>query len=102
MNAITKVSEITYSDVADYLRIEEYVNDADIINTLNTLLTVAKAYVTQYTGQTIEELDTLQDVIIVVLILCQDMYDNRSMYVDKENPNKVVESILSLHSVNLL
>lgn len=102
MNAITKVSEITYSDVADYLRIEEYENDTDIINTLNTLLTVAKAYVTQYTGQTIEELDTLQDVIIVVLILCQDMYDNRSMYVDKENPNKVVESILSLHSVNLL
>jgi len=36
------------------------------------------------------------------MILCQDMYDNRSMYVDKNNLNKVVETILGMHSVNLL
>lgn len=100
MNQISTVSQITASDVADYLRLAETTQDD--INTLNTLLTVAKTYVCSYTGRKIEELDELQDIIIVVLILCQDMYDNRTLYVDSSNVNKVVESILGLHSVNLL
>lgn len=100
MNQISAVSQITAQDVADYLRISEVTQDDT--NTLNTLLTVAKAYIVQYTGQTLENLDTLQDIIIVVFILCQDMWDNRALYVDSSNVNKVVESILGLHSVNLL
>ena len=100
MNQISAVSQITAQDVADYLRISEVTEDDT--NTLNTLLTVAKAYICQYTGQTLENLDTLQDIIIVVFILCQDMWDNRALYVDSSNVNKVVESILGLHSVNLL
>jgi hypothetical protein len=99
MNNISKVSQITAQDVAEYLRIVE---PTDEINTLNTLLTVAKEYVSQYTGRTIEELDDHSDFVIVVLILCQDMYDNRTNYVDSDNVNKVVESIMNLHSVNLL
>lgn len=100
MNNITKVSDITAQDVADYLRLVEV--DASDINTLNTLLTVAKVYVGEYTGRTIQELDDYKDIIIVILILCQDMWDNRTLYVDSSNANKVVESILSLHAVNLL
>ncbi|MHC1723049.1 MAG: hypothetical protein AB9836_07605 [Aminipila sp.] len=46
--------------------------------------------------------DKYEDFISVVYILVQDMYDNRSLYVDKANLNKVVEAILGLHSVNLL
>ena len=100
MNNITKVSDITAQDVADYLRLVEV--DTSDINTLNTLLTVAKVYVGEYTGHTIQELDDYKDIIIVILILCQDMWDNRTLYVDSSNANKVVESILSLHAVNLL
>lgn len=100
MNNITKVSDITAQDVADYLRLVEV--DASDINTLNTLLIVAKVYVGEYTGRTIQELDDYRDIIIVILILCQDMWDNRTLYVDSSNANKVVESILSLHAVNLL
>ena len=101
MQNITKISDITYQDLADYLRICDTLT-ADDINTLNTLLSVAKAYVTQYTGQTLLSLDEMQDVIIVILILVQDMWDNRTLYVDTNNSNKVVESILNLHQVNLL
>lgn len=101
MNEIHAISEITYQDLADYLRICDTLT-ADDINTLKTLLTVAKAYVTQYTGRTLADLDGLQDVIIVILILVQDMWDNRTLYVDSSNSNKVVESILNLHQVNLL
>ncbi len=100
MNQISAVSQITAQDVADYLRISEVTEDDT--NTLNTLLTVAKTYICQYTGQTLENLDNLSDIIIVVFILCQDMWDNRALYVDSNNVNKVVESILGLHSVNLL
>ena len=100
MNVILTVSEITAQDVADYLRICEPTEDD--INTLNTLLTVAKVYIGEYTGRTIQDLDNYKDIIIVVLILCQDMWDNRTLYVDSSNANKVVESILGLHSVNLL
>lgn len=100
MNAISTVSQITPQDVADYLRICEPTSDD--INTLTTLLTVAKVYVGEYTGRQISELDEYKDMIIVIFILCQDMFDNRTLYVDSSNVNKVVESILDMHSVNLL
>ena len=100
MNRISTVSQITAQDVADYIRISEVTQDD--INTLNTLLGVAKSYISKYTGRTIQELDDCEDIIIVVLILCQDMWDNRALYVEDSNVNKVVESILGLHQVNLL
>lgn len=100
MNNITAVSQITVQDLVDYLRISEVTEDD--LNTLSTLLTVAKVYVAEYTGRTIQELDDYKDIIIVILILCQDMWDNRTLYIDTSNVNKVVESILNLHAVNLL
>lgn len=98
MNAISKVSEISYSDVADFIRLSELTPDD--VNTLNDMLGVAKAYVSSYTG--LEDLDEHQDLVIVVLVLCQDMWDNRTMYVDSTNLNTVIETILGMHSVNLL
>lgn len=100
MNEITQVSQITANDIASYIRLDE-VEQADL-NTLNSLLGVAKTFVMKYTGRTVEELDNYQDFVIVVLILCQDMWDNRTLYVDNTNLNKVVETILGMHSVNLL
>lgn len=97
---VNAVSQITASDVAEYLRITDATTDD--MNTLNTILNVAKVYVGEYTGRKLNELDDYKDIIIAVLILCQDMWDNRTLYVDNSNVNKVVESILGLHSVNLL
>ena len=100
MNEISKVSDITYQDVADYLRLVEIDNNE--MNTLNTLINVSKSFISNYTGRSIEELDNYRDFVIVVLILCQDMWDNRTLYVDSKNLNRVIESILGLHSGNLL
>lgn len=91
-----KVSEITVNDVAEYLRLE------DVESMLFDLLDAAKKFIKSYTGLTDEELDLHEDFYIVAMILCQDMYDNRAYYVDKNNLNKVVETILGMHSVNLL
>ena len=100
MNTITKVSDITYQDIADYIRLGEVETDEQ--NTLNNLLTVAKAFISSYTGLTTEQMDAHADFVIVVFILCQDMWDNRTLYVDSNNLNKVVDTILGMHSVNLL
>ena len=98
MNAITKVSDITYTDLAEYIRIPEVTTNDQTL--LNNLLSVAKTFISKYTGQT--DLDNFPDFVIVVFILVQDMYDNRTLYVDTTNMNKVVETILGMHSVNLL
>lgn len=100
MNEITKVSDITANDLAEYIRLDEVTSDDE--NTLNTLLNVAKTFICEYTGRKTDELDNYQDFVIVVLVLVQDMWDTRALYVDKTNLNVVVESILGLHSVNLL
>ena len=95
---VTKVSEITTRDIADYIRLDEVSSTEEI--QLTTFLTVAKDYITNYTG--LEDLDEYSDLVIVVYILCQDMYDNRALYVDKNNPNKVVQTILDMHTRNNL
>lgn len=47
-------------------------------------------------------LDAYNDFVIVIYVLVQDMYDNRTLYVDKDKQNRVVETILNMHSTNLL
>ena len=88
MNVINKVSDITAQDLAEYLRIVDA--DANDLNTLTTLLNVAKVYVGEYTGHTMEELNDYRDFVIVVMILVQDMWDNRTLYVDTNNVNSHV------------
>lgn len=100
MNEITKVSQITAEDLASYIRLDDVTTDDT--NTLKNLLAVAKAFIVNYTGRSEEELDNYADFVIVVFIICQDMWDNRTLYVDKTNLNKVVETVLGMHSVNLL
>lgn len=95
---VTKVSEITIDDIIGFIRLDE-VDSAEKIQ-LSTFLTVAKDYIKNYTG--LEDLDEYADIVIVVYILCQDMFDNRSMYLDKNNPNRVVQTILDMHTRNNL
>ena len=105
---VSKVSEITIQDVVNYLRLTDY-EESDI----DTYLNIAKNYISNYTGipeadedeeedEGIDTLDTYADFVIVVYILCQDMYDNRCMYVNSGNINKVVQTILDMHTRNNL
>lgn len=91
-------SDITDDVVARYARMEN--GDADISPAL--LLSSAKAYILGFTGLNEDALDEHEDLTIAALVLCSDMYDNRQTTVDSSNVNKVVESILGMHCVNLL
>ena len=98
---VSKVSEITIQDIADYIKLDEY-DESEI----ETYLNIAKNYISNYTGipeakeaeEDIETLDSYADFIIVVYVLCQDMHDNRCMYVNSGNVNKVVQTILDMHT----
>ena len=94
-----KISEVTVQSVADYLKLEtgEY-QSAEIQMVINA----AKAFIKSYTGLDELNMDEHADFIPVLYILCQDMYDNRSCYVEKSNLNKIVDTILGMHCVNLL
>lgn len=91
---INKVSEITINDIAEYIHLDE-IGEAEE-KQLSTFLTVAKDYIKNYTG--LDDLDEYADLVLAVLVLCQDMYDNRTMYIDKGNVNKVVQTILDMHT----
>jgi len=93
-----KVSEITVEDIANYIRLSEPTKeDTDF---LKKCLEIAKSYIKNYTG--VEDLDEQADFVICVYILCQDMYDNRTLYSDKTTPNKTFETIVNLHCRNLI
>ena len=97
---VTKLSEISVDSIADYLRIAEITeNDREFLATLNG---VAKDYIMQYTGIPEDELDNYNDLVIAAYVLIQDMYDTRTMYVESDNVNKVVDTILGMHQRNLL
>lgn len=102
-----KVSEITVNDIANYLRLSE-ISEEDKKN-IELFLNIARNYIENYTGipqksedEKAETLDTYPDFIIVVYVLCQDMYDNRVMYVDGKNINNSIRTILDMHTRNNL
>jgi len=102
-----KVSEITAKDITNYLRLSEVSEEEN--KNIELFLDIAKNYIENYTGipqmsedKETETLDTYSDFIIVVYILCQDMYDNRVMYVDGKNINNTVKTILDMHTRNNL
>lgn len=100
MNQIEKVSEVTSADLAEFLRVGGVTPSED--GFLKTIIGAAESYMCKYTGLTTAQLDGSQDLVPVLLVLCQDMYDNRALYVDSANVNRMVQSILDMHSVNLL
>lgn len=102
-----KVSEITAENIKNYLRLAEI--DENTKKELELYLDIAKNYIENYTGipeksdnKEAETLDSYSDFVIVVYILCQDMYDNRSMYVDKSHINSTIKTILDMHTRNNL
>ena len=76
-----KVSKITFQEIADYIRLSEVSEEEKTL--LDNLINIAKSFIKENTG--VQDLDEYDDFVIVIFILCQDMYDNRTLYVDKTN-----------------
>lgn len=98
--AYTKISEISQTDLVDYLRISEL--DSSQVQLLTTIQAAATNYIVGVTGLTLEQLDNYPDLTIALYALVQDMYDNRTIYVDKANISDTVSTILNMYRTNLL
>jgi uncharacterized phage protein (predicted DNA packaging) len=94
-----KISEIEVQDLKNYLNV---LHDEDD-RLIRSILVGAKTYVKSYTGLSTEELDNYEDLSLALFVIAAESYDNRSMQMDKTSKaNPLVDSILALHSVNLL
>ena len=62
----------------------------------------AVSYCVGQTGLTKEEMDEHEDITIADLTLISDMWDNRSMSINRSNINRVIDTILGMHCINLL
>lgn len=97
-----RASEITVKNLAEYLKLDYFSLSEEEITEISVFLQTAILFIQSYTGLTTEECDNHEDFTIAVYVLVQDMYDNRCFYVDKNNLNKVVETILNMHRQNLV
>lgn len=97
-----KVSMVGIKDICGQIREDEAYLTAGDRDYLLILQKAAVEYVKSYTGLTDAEIDKHEDITIAVLVIISDMYDNRQMTVDKNNVNRVVDTILGMHCINLL
>lgn len=97
-----QLSKIRIEDICNHSRIDPEYLSKEEKDYLENLKSAAKAYIMSYTGMEEKELDLHEDIAIAALVLISDMYDNRQMYVEKGNVNRVVDTILGMYCVNLL
>lgn len=97
-----KVSKFSLEMILNHIREEKENLDENDLALLEAMKTAAVQYVIFQTGLEEQELDKYEDITIAVLTLISDMWDNRSMTVQRSNVNRVVDSILGMHRTNLV
>lgn len=107
-----KISEVLVDVLKNYVTPYESSTDDDSL--FFALQSAAVAYLTSLTGipatseADIETgikppcLDDYEDLTVAMFVIVADLYNNRSTIVDKNNVNKVVDSIIGSHQFNLL
>ena len=93
-----KISEVTIDDLKEYANVEHDYDDKIFTN----ILLASKAYIKSYTGLNENQIDEKEDLTIALMILCNELYDNREFSVQDNKVNVVISNILDMHSVNLL
>ena len=93
-----KVSEVTIDDLKEYANVEHDYDD----NIFDNILLAAKSYIKGYTGLNEKQIDSKEDLTIALMVLCNEMYDNRVFSVQDTKANTIITNILDMYSVNLL
>lgn len=98
-----KIKELTNDNITAYLKLDPFDELEEQEQKLVEMIKEAAfPYIEAETGLSAEEIERKDDLTIAYLALCQDMYDNRAMQLDKNTINQTVDTILSRHRVNLL
>lgn len=93
-----KISEVTIDDLKEYANVEHNYDD----NIFTNILVTTKSYIKSYTGLNDDQIDNKEDLTIALMVLCNEMYDNRVFSVQDNKANAVIANILDMHAVNLL
>jgi hypothetical protein len=102
-----KVSEVSINDLKQYANV--FHNEDD--NLFTSILAAGKQFITTYTGLPLEDdpvnnitdsVDDHEDLTIALMVLSNEMYDNRAFVVDNTKLNFVIKQILDSHSINYL
>jgi hypothetical protein len=102
-----KISDVSISDLKQYANI--YHDEDD--NMFITILEACKQFIVTYTGLPLvddptngitDSVDDHEDLTIALMVLSNEMYDNRAFVVDNTKLNFVIKQILDSHSVNYL
>ena len=71
-------------------------------------MAAAERYVIGYTGIPYQDpaggkvLDDYEDLTLAYLVLCQDLYDQRTAQTDTAAVNRTLDTILGMHARNLV
>lgn len=96
----TKVSEITNTELAAYIRLDDA--SSSELEQLTDMKAAAAQFIKSQTGLDDAEVDEKADLGIALKVLVQDMFDNRTLYVDTSNVNKTVDAILGQYRQNFI
>lgn len=97
-----KASQIPDSVIFYHLRLDpDYATDEDKLFAIYAYA-AALAHISETYGIDTEYMDACADIPLAVLALARDLYDNRTMTVDKTHENPTVKAIMSCHDFNLL
>jgi hypothetical protein len=102
-----KISDVTISDLKQYANVFHSEDD----NLFTAILAAGKQFISVYTGLPLvdditngitDSVDGHEDLTIALMVLSNEMYDNRAFVVDNTKLNFVIKQILDSHSVNYL
>lgn len=92
-----KINEVTIDILTNYCN--AYEEDKPLLQIFKD---ASISHIKSYTGLTSDEMNTMDDLTIALLVLVNGMFDNRSVEADKGKINLILDSILGLHSKNLV
>lgn len=90
-------SELKEADAIKFAKLE-----GSDVTFVEPFLSAAKGFVKRYTGLNDTELDAYPELVIAVLVIFTDMYDNRSMTVEQAGENRTARAIMDMHCSNLV
>jgi hypothetical protein len=93
-----KISQVTIAELKQYANVYHDLDDS----LFQAILVGATHFITNYTGKTGLELDEYEDLTVALMILSNEMYDNRMVTVEHNKCGFVIRTLLDSHSTNLL
>jgi hypothetical protein len=100
-----KLSDVTIADLKGYANCYHDLDD----NLFGAILVAGKQFISNYTGipltstdPDVDTLDNHEEMSIALLLISNEMYDNRMVTVENNKIGFVIRQLLDAHSVNLL